>query len=137
VIGGTVSGIAAQLTIDGGADIDVLTVDDTGSAQDKTGALTASSLTGFGMTGAIGYSALESLGVFLGSGNDTVSVTSTMHRDGFKTVTELATGAGNDTVTVALKAGIDGFFALNTEAGDDVVHAATSTLSLVIFGGEG
>ena len=42
----------------------------------------------------------------------------------------LNTGAGNDQVTVDLTDGTDGFFALNTETGDDTVHAQASTLPL-------
>src|SRR5206468_3873820 len=65
-----------------------------------------------------------------------VNVTSAMRRADFQTVTALSTGGGADVVTVALGA-TDGFFALDTEAGNDTIHAASSTRNLVLFGGEG
>src|SRR5260221_11522634 len=78
--GGTVKFICAALTIDAGTGIDVLTVDNTGDRHDRPGALTASSLTGLGMSGNITYGAVESLEIFLGSGVDTFSVSGTMRQ---------------------------------------------------------
>jgi hypothetical protein len=49
----------------------------------------------------------------------------------------LNTGTGGDEVTVKLIDGQDGAFALNTEAGDDIVDGLASTLPLIVFGGEG
>jgi Ca2+-binding RTX toxin-like protein len=136
-IGGTVDGIGALLTLDAGEGNDALTVDDTGDATGNGGTLTASTLTGLGMSGGIEYGNLESLEIFLGSGDDTFEVTGTMKRaDGFQTVTALSTGAGDDTVAVSLDAASDGFFSVDAEAGDDAVDASASTLPLVIFGGE-
>jgi Ca2+-binding RTX toxin-like protein len=119
--------------------VDITTIFNDKATADQTGALTATTLTGFGMNvEGITYGDLETLDMFLGTGKDTVSVTGTMKReDGFRTVTMLNTGAGDDTVTVNLDSAKDGFFVLNTEAGDDKVFASTSTLPLVIFGGEG
>src|SRR5260221_11493718 len=49
-IGGTVNGIGAPLTIDGGTGVDVLTVDATGDSLANTGTLTPTTLTGFRLT---------------------------------------------------------------------------------------
>ena len=137
-IGSIVDGIQAELVIGGGPGNDTVRVDDTGDTTANTGTLTAGTLSGLGMSVGIAYADVESLEVFLGSGNDTFAVTGAMKRaDGFQTITSLSTGAGNDSVTVSLDAAVDGFFSLNTEAGNDVVNAGSSTLPLVIFGGEG
>src|SRR5882724_763272 len=90
------------------------------------------------MQGSISYGNMEAMELFLGVGNDTFNVTGTMARaDGFRTITAVNTGYGNDTVSVSLHAGVDGAFALNTGAGDDHIDASSSTLPLVLFGGDG
>ena len=118
--------------------VDFATVYNDLATADQSGALTATTLTGLGMGATVTYGSLETLDMFLGSGRDTFTVSGTVKRaDGFRTVTMLNTGAGDDNVTVTLNALTDGFFALNTEAGNDQVNASTSSLPLVLFGGEG
>jgi Ca2+-binding RTX toxin-like protein len=113
-------------------------------------------ITGFGMgpntvigdtvqPGGITYADMEVLQVNLGSGNDTVRVDYTTHSDDhttrrsgvFYTLTMLNTGGGNDAVTVRLTDGQDGALSLNTQAGDDTVNAADSSLGLTVFGWDG
>ena len=74
-----------------------------------------------------------------GAGSDTITIDGTHQVAGERTMTLLNTGAGDDLVTVDLDddAGDDGFFVLHTQAGDDTVRAAASTLPLVVFGGQG
>ena len=82
--------------------------------------------------------------IWSGWGNDHFDVDGTFFRAGGNDLTTLNTGLGDDTVTVNLQAGSDGAFVLNTQgpydngAGSDVdiVHAETSSLPLVIFGGK-
>ena len=109
------------------------------SNTDDTGALTATQITGLNMgASGIAYGNFEGLDIFLGAGNDTFDVNSTMKRsDGFQTVTMLSAGGGDDVVTVTLDADADGFFSVNGEAGNDTIDASASTLPLVIFGGAG
>jgi Ca2+-binding RTX toxin-like protein/subtilisin-like proprotein convertase family protein len=131
--------LSANFFVNETGQVDFVTVYNDAATVNQSGTLTASTFSGFGMgTGGITYGNLEVLDIFLGSGADTLTVTGTMKRDdGFRTITVVSTGAGNDVVTVTLLAASHGFFALNTEAGNDHVHASTSTLSLVIFGGAG
>ncbi len=136
-MGGTVNAINARLTLNGQDGNDTLNVDDTGDGGPNSGALTATKLTGLGMTGGINYANLEGLEVSLGSGNDQFDITGTMTRADFRTITMVNTGAGNDQVTVAIDAAIDGPLAVNLEAGDDVLDASASSHDLVIFGGYG
>ena len=95
--GGNVNSIAAVLTVNGEGGSDTLNVDDTGDSLSNTGNLTATELTGLGMTGAgkITYGTLEALKIGLGSGGDTFTIAST-HTG----TTELSTNAGTDTVNV-------------------------------------
>jgi Ca2+-binding RTX toxin-like protein len=137
-IGGTLNGIGGAITLSAGVGYDILNLDDTGDTTSSSGVLGATVISGFGMAGDLTYGGVEQLEVSLGAGQDSVQVESTMDAiDGIEPITLLNTGAGADQVSIALDAASDGFFALNTEAGDDIVDASTSTLSLVIFGGDG
>ena len=93
--GGDVNGIGAVLTVNGDGEADSLNVDDTADTDGNTGNLTATDITGLGMTGKIVYGTVESLTIGLGSGDDTFTVAST-HTG----TTELNTNTGNDTVTL-------------------------------------
>ena len=88
------------------------------------------------MANGLNYSDIETLEISLGGGMDTFTVDSTMARPDYRTVTLVNTGGGDDDVTVDLHSNTDGFFALNTEAGNDTVSGSTSTLPLVVFGGD-
>ncbi|MHC4396737.1 MAG: hypothetical protein ACYS1A_13895 [Planctomycetota bacterium] len=137
-VNGTVDGIGALLTIHGGNQNDILIVDDTGDSNDNTGDLTSNAITGLDMSNGITYNTLEVVEINLGLGNDMFDVYSTHTRaDGFQTWTMVNTGPGDDIVTVSLEETVDGAFALNTQSGNDEVYASSSTLPLVIFGGQG
>jgi hypothetical protein len=72
--GGIVNNIQGALTVTGSGS-DTLNVDDTGSTTAKTGALTATTLTGLAMgTDGITYSGISTLNISLGSGNDTFTI---------------------------------------------------------------
>ena len=90
--GGTLDFFLARLTVQGGSGRDTLRADDSADTSDNTGTLTATLLTGLDTQG-IEYLAFEEFALALGSGNDTLTVTSTVA--GPNTIT---TGAGNDTV---------------------------------------
>ena len=133
-----VSSLSPNFFVNESTQLDAATVFNDGASLDQTGNLTATTITGIGMTGSVTYGNLELLEVYLGSGADTFSVSGTMKRDdGFRVVTLVNTGGGDDQVTVDLEAALDGFFALNTGAGNDHVMGSSSTLPLIIFGGSG
>ena len=75
-------------------------VNDAGDTADRTGTLTATQVTGLGMSDGMTYSALESINVSLGSGNDTFTVASTMAG-----TTTVRAGDGGDKVTVQSASG--------------------------------
>ena len=137
-MGGNVNAINAWLTLNGQGGNDTLNVDDTGDTIANTGLLTATTLSGLGMSGGgINYFNMEAMEISLGSGGNTFAVTGTMNRSDFRTITMLNTGAGNDQVLVSLNAATDGPLAVNLEDGNDFLDASTSTLGLIIFGGLG
>ena len=111
--GGTVNGIHGLLTVRGGSGADGLTVDDSGDAADNNGTLTATTLTGLGMSQGIDYGGLESLDILLGSGHDSLTVAGT-HAG----TTALTAGAGNDAIHVR---GIAGATDVHAGAGSDTV----------------
>ncbi|HUJ86770.1 MAG TPA: hypothetical protein VLX30_07975 [Burkholderiales bacterium] len=118
--------------------VDFVDVYNDASQRNDVGNLSANLLTGLNMGGFINYQNMESLEVYLGSGNDTFNVTGSMARDdGFRVQTEVHTAGGDDTVNIALQAGVDGPFAVDTGEGDDTVDGSASTAPLVIFGGGG
>ncbi len=74
-VGGILDTIKGALIIVGSGN-DTLNVDDTGSATNKSGTLTATTLTGLAMgLGGMTYSGLTTLSINLGSGSDTFTVT--------------------------------------------------------------
>ena len=119
------SPIAARLTIDGGGQGDTLNVT-SGSVQGESGNLTSTSLTGLGMAEGIGYAAIETLNIALGSGGDTFTIESSAAA----TSTSLAMGDGMDTVNVQAMAGTTN---VDTGGDDDTIHVGT--LAPVASGG--
>jgi hypothetical protein len=77
--GGNLLGIRADLTLEGGADNDFITIDSSGYALDSIGTLTATTISGIGMAGTIRYANLELLTVDLGSKADTLTISGTHH----------------------------------------------------------
>jgi len=95
----------------------------------------------------------DGITMWSGYGNDGVTIDGTHERNvpapgggTLRTITTLNTGLGDDTVTATLTAGQDGFFVLNTQGpynefwsytDADKVYGQTSTLPLIVFGGQG
>src|SRR4029077_11527677 len=92
---GMVDNLQQPLTVTGDGHNTTLNVDDAGQTGDRTGALTATTLTGLGYSDGVTYSGLAALHVYLGSGSDTFNVQSTPS----PTVTTINAGAGTDTIT--------------------------------------
>ena len=105
--GSLLDDLKVSLVVRGGAGTDILRSDDSGDTTNNTGTLTATLLTGLGTQG-IDYGAFEAFGLYLGSGNDTLTVTST-HAG----TVDITTGAGTDTVNVVTTAG-----AMTLDTGD-------------------
>jgi hypothetical protein len=117
--GGIVDGIQGALILQGSGN-DTLNVDDTGTTADKTGTLTATTLTGLGMgENGIAYSGLAVLNISLGSGNDTFTINSVSP----STAMTVDAGAGIDTAILSFAGSvvIDSLTLLNFE--DTTLHA--------------
>ncbi len=113
-IGGIVNSIQGALTVVGSG-TDAMNVDDRGSTSAKTGTLTATTLTGLGIgAGGITYSGLAALNISLGSGGDTILITSTS-----SATTRINGGAGNDTFNVRTTTGT---FYLNGDGGNNTFN---------------
>ncbi|MGB7961606.1 MAG: calcium-binding protein [Propionicimonas sp.] len=93
-LGGDLTGIAGQVTVNGNGGSDTVVLDSTGSNADLIGTLSATRITGLGLVDWIDYLAAELLQVFLGSGSDTLAVTGT------SATTGVWGNAGIDRVTV-------------------------------------
>ena len=89
-------------------------MDDSGDALANTGTLTATTLTGLGMSDGIDYAELESLNIDLGSGADGFTIAST-HLGS----TTLNTHAGDDTVNLLSNSGETN---INTGSDQDTVN---------------
>jgi hypothetical protein len=100
--GGNLNAIAGHVNINGGTDIVltfIISIGDTVNVDD-TGTLTSTDLTGLGLGSGITYSAVETLNIHLGSGNDTFNVQGT----NASTVTNLNTGSGTNTINIGSNA---------------------------------
>ncbi|MCO6459472.1 MAG: hypothetical protein J5I93_29520 [Pirellulaceae bacterium] len=115
---GTLSGIAGLLSVSGTAGgNDVLNVSNAGDSSSRTGTLTASLLTGLGMSDGIAYGSLQQLQVSLGGGGNELIVEGTHAGQ-----TLIEAGAGNDLVAVR---SIGGPTNVDAQAGDDTVHVGS------------
>ncbi len=116
----TVDGIQALLVLTGGTsgDTDTLFVTEVDEAAAATalGTLTATTITGLGMSasGGVTYTEFEILDITLGQGGDTFVIAST-----HTALTTLKSGAGNDQVNIAT---LSGETRIRGEAGDDTVR---------------
>jgi hypothetical protein len=115
---GTLNQIGALLTVNGEGGSDTLNLDDTNDATANTGTLTATSITGLGMTTGITYATFETLNISLGSGADTFLISST-HAN----TTNLNMNGGADTVNVRT---ISGTTTVNMGSGNDTVNVGTN-----------
>jgi len=125
--GGTLGAINAVITIDAGDGSDLVSVDDSGDATGRAGSLSATEIAGLGMgpLGRIDYSNAEQLSIALGTGDDTLAVTST----DAGTATAVDLGPGDDKVIVGSLApalggtagAIDGPLAIDGGSGNDTL----------------
>ena len=92
-VGGVLTTIKQALTVVGNG-FATLNVDDTGAAAKTSGVLTATQLTGLGMSVGITYSALGAFNISLGGGGNTFNI------QGTAAATTLNSGNGNDAITI-------------------------------------
>ena len=128
IIGGIVDGISARLEVRGDDDDDTLNVDDTGDATDNSGKLTATELTGLGMSKGIGY-LVEHINISLGTGADTFTIATTHLGQ-----TMVDAGHANDTVHILSTAGET---EVNGNAGADDINVQTIGAPTTVNGGSG
>ena len=86
--------VNALLTIAAGSGYNVLNLDDSGDSSNRTGTLSASSVSGFGMAGSISFSGISAENLWLGSGTDNLTLASTIAGP------TLIVGSGLDTINV-------------------------------------
>ena len=130
-VGGTVNSIVGLVTINGGGDSDTVNVDDTGDTASNTGKLTATSLTGLGLGAGINYSAVETLKINLGSGDDKFNV------QGTSAVTTLNTGSGTNTINVGSLAPAASGIVDNIQGALTITGSGNDTLNVDDTGSEG
>ncbi|MGB7416090.1 MAG: hypothetical protein WA902_17940, partial [Thermosynechococcaceae cyanobacterium] len=116
----SLSQILGALAINGNAGTDSLTLNNQGVNTNSQGAITANTVTGFGLGQGINYQTLEALTLNLGSGADIVTVENT-HAGS----TTINTADGDDRVTVN---GIGGFTLINAGLGNDQLISPLSPL---------
>ncbi|WP_315980888.1 hypothetical protein [Aliamphritea spongicola] len=147
-----------NISLDETQQTDTLNIFNDGSIENDTGALSANSITGLGMTAGKGieYRDVEVIDTLLGSGNDTFTVTGTAKG----AITVVHGGGGNDTITVT-GSDADGALVLLgdsvqdgssynatslektdkgrefTTPGNDIIDASGAGGSVVIYGGQG
>jgi len=124
---GSIDSINALLKVDGGnGTLDTLNVDDSAAAaaNNKTGTLTATSLTGLELETSIDYANLDRLNIWLGFGNNVFTINST--HGGATTV---YTAKGNDTVYIN---GASGLLTVNGEEGNDTFDVRATGLGSVV-----
>jgi hypothetical protein len=108
-----VDNIAATLTVSGNDGRDTLNVNDSGDTNNNVGQLTATTVSGLDMAGAIVYDTQETLNITLGSGNDNFTIDSTHTQ-----LTNLTTGAGVDNTLINAVQSMTNYFG---GTGDDIV----------------
>ena len=114
--GGVLDGCSHRLVLIGGNGTDTLRADDSADTDNNTGTLTPTLLTGLDTQG-IDYTGFEIFALDLGSGNDNLTVSSTISGP-----SAITTGAGNDTVTIRT---LGGATTLDTGAGADTVSVGS------------
>jgi Ca2+-binding RTX toxin-like protein len=151
---GTVNAIAGNIIITGGDDSDTVNLSDAGDATDNSLTVTATTLTGAGMTGIITYGTIEQLDIDLGSGNDSLDIQTTatgvqttinandgndqfnVTTTGANTQTSFFGDAGNDQINI-LTTGVGAQTTISGNAGDDTVNIqTTATGSQTTISGE-
>ena len=114
---GTLAGIAAVLTVNGGSGTSTANLSDTGDSNSSTSTLSDTGLTSsaFGTGGSLDYTNLGTLKVSLGSDGNTFTVASTAPG----TATTVNSGTGSDTVNVTTTSSP---LTINTQTGTDTVN---------------
>ncbi len=125
--GGTLNGILAQLTIDGGSGNDVLSMDDTGDTAANTGRLTGDQVIGLGIGAGVTYAGFETLRIDLGGGGDTFTVENTHAGP-----TTLNTNGGSDRVDLLANVGT---LIIDAGAGVDTINVRTTGAPATVNGG--
>ena len=113
--------IDGLVVIDGGAEFDVVNVDDSANTANKAGTLTSSTLRGLEMPAGVNYSNAEDFNLWLGTGTDGLYIDST-HAG----TTDVFMGDGNATVnqrddTVAIRS-IGGTTTVHGQGGNDFFY---------------
>ncbi|NJL47228.1 MAG: hypothetical protein HC929_06675 [Leptolyngbyaceae cyanobacterium SM2_5_2] len=133
---GQLSGIGAQLSVDGGPDFDRLYLNNTGDTLGTNLVLTPTGLTLTGMPGNLQYVNIEDFTIDLGDGDDTVTIESTHTAQ-----TNLNLRGGNDTVYIHA---ISGLTNVDAGMGDDTITVGNPAqlvdnirATLNLFGREG
>ncbi|MBW4617755.1 MAG: hypothetical protein KME21_32120, partial [Desmonostoc vinosum HA7617-LM4] len=119
----TVNAITGALTINGGADTDTVTINDSGDTANNRGTLTATAITGLSF-GSITYGTVETLDINLGSGADTFTIQATSA----STVTTVNAGGGADTLNVE---SVSSATTVNADTGNDVITVGSATPATV------
>lgn len=119
--GGVLSGVTASITVNGDGN-DTLNLDDSGDAAVKSPVVSAGAVSGLS-AGAINYNSLDTLNVYFGTANQTISVPSTSAK------TNLYTGSAADTINVGSSgstAGINGPLNIIGSAAADILNVDDS-----------
>ena len=120
---GLADGLQGSITLEGGDGQDRLILDDSGDSSDNSATLTATTLTGLGMSDGINYAGVEELTVQLGSGDDTFNAQSTLAG----TATSVFGNGGDDSFNLCSDAptndgtldGLDGTLSIDGGAGEN------------------
>ena len=127
--GGIVDNIRAPLTVNGASGVNALNVDDSGSASNKTGTLTSTTITGLNMAGGITYSGMAAVNIALGQGSVHFIIASTQTG-----TTSVQSGGGSDIVDVQSTRGAT---TVSGGAGTDTINVFSTGAPATINAGSG
>jgi len=125
----TLDEINGPVTVIGGDGSDVLVFDDSGDNSDNSGTLSEDTLSGFDMGSPLSYTTFEDVTLALGSGNDDLTIASTIPG-----VTTVTSGDGDDQVEVETS---QGDLTVSGDAGADTLIVRTTDGNVVLDGGAG
>jgi len=127
---GQLAGLRGPVSASGDEGADTLELDNSGDTAARSGTLTGTGLSGFGLASPLSYASVETLRLNLGAGADRLDINGTHAGQ-----TTLDSGAGNDTVTVT--AANTGVLTINAGAGNDTVNVRASQAPITVNGGAG
>ena len=119
----TVNRISKVVTVDGQAGNNTMTLNDSGDTSDNTGTVTSTNITGLGMPGRIAYTNISGANIMLGTGNNTIAITSTL----VNMMLTINGNAGNDAVIIG-----NSTSSLDTILGDIAFNAGSGSDTLTI-----